>query len=69
MFKEYPFMITACSVYEALFLDGIKNYKVAYVNCKRIIDEFREELKSLRIFFIDWCSFFSIADLENLDKK
>ena len=47
----------------------MKIHKCAYLNCKIITDEFREEWRSITIVFIDTYSFFSIADLENLDNK
>ena len=35
----------------------------------KIIDEYREDWKGVRIVFIDECSFFGIEDLQTLDKK
>ena len=62
-------MITACTGSAASLLDGTIIHKSAYLNCKRIIDENREEWKDIRIIFIDECSFFGMDDLQNLDKK
>ena len=35
----------------------------------KIIDEYREDWKCIRIVFIEECSFFGIEDLQTLDKK
>ena len=69
MFDKKSFMITACTGSAASLLDGTTIHKSAYLNCKRITDENREEWKDVRIVFIDECSFFGIDDLQNLDKK
>ena len=66
---ENYFMITACTGFAAVLLDGMQIHKSAHLNCKRIADEFREEWENNRGVFIDECYFFSIVDLENLDKK
>ena len=62
-------MITTYKGSAASLLDSTTIHKGAQLNCKRITDEFREERKSVRIVFFDECSFFSIADIETLDKN
>ena len=62
-------MIPACKGSVAALLDGMQIHKGAHLICKRNTDEIREEWKSIRIGFIDEFSFFSIVDLDNLDKK
>ena len=69
MFDKNSFMITACTGSAASLLDGMTIHKSAYLNHSKIIDEYREEWKGVRIVFIDECSFFGIEDLQNLDKK
>ena len=69
MFEKYAFMIRASTWSAAILLDNMTMYKGVYLNWKRITDELREEWKSVRIIFIDECSFFSIIDLENLYRK
>ena len=62
-------MITACTGSAASLLDGMIIHKSANLKHSKIIDEYREEWKGVRIVFIDECSFFGIEDLQNLDKK
>ena len=62
MFDKKSFMITACTGSAASLLDGTTIHKSAYLNCKRITDENREEWKDVRIVFIDECSFFGIDE-------
>ena len=62
-------MITTYKGSAASLLDSTTIHKGAQLNCKRITDEFRERWKIVRTAFIDECSFFLIADMENIDKS
>lgn len=69
MFEQYSFMVTSCTASATSLSGGMIIRKHAHLNCKRIIHEFREDRKNVRIVIIDGCSFFSMAALENLDKN
>ena len=69
MFDRNSFMITACTGSAASLLDGMTIYGAAHMMKSKIIDEYREDWKGVRIVFIDEYSFFGIEDLQTLDKK
>ena len=69
MFDRNSFMITACTGSAASLLDGTTIHGAAHMMKSKIIDEYREDWKGVRIVFIDECSFFGIEDLQILDKK
>lgn len=69
IFNANSFFLTAYLGSAAALWGGITIHSAAHLCKKRITDDLKEEWKDVRILIIDEVSYFSLADLKNLDRK